>query len=152
LPALALYALFGGHGPFSVWLLLGLAFSVIIVQRSSRAGAGSLLQFMGFASGVLLLYGLQKLVFSQLVVSGQPALGVWADVWLGFLFVLLYGGHIVLVCAGDIPVKRRLQRWLFAGLYLDEWSSRITLKLMPLRLPVQSQFRQPDLVFAKKVS
>jgi NAD(P)H-quinone oxidoreductase subunit 5 len=32
----------------------------------------------------------------------------------------------------------RWRQWLFAGLYLDEWVTRTTLKLWPVKLPVNT--------------
>ena len=142
----------GMHGSFSVWLLMGLALSVVIAQRSSSVHAGGLVQFLVFALLVLALYVVQKLLFSHLVQPGQPVLGVWADIWLAVLFTLLYVGHVLLVQPASNATSARLRQWLFAGLYLDEWSSRITLKLLPLRLPEYKRSRLPYLAVSKKVS
>lgn len=151
-PVLGIFFATGGQAAFSIWLLLGLALSVIIAQRSSVVRVGSLLQFVGFALLVLALYILQKLLFSQVVTVGKPVLGPAADLWLCFLFVLLFVGHIVLSEPGFGLVGQRLHQWLFAGLYLDEWSSRLTLKILPLHLPDYMPSRQPYLALTEKVS
>ena len=35
----------------------------------------------------------------------------------------------------DSTLRQNLSRHLYAGLYLDEWATRFTLKMWPARLP-----------------
>ena len=39
-------------------------------------------------------------------------------------------------------LARRLYRNLFAGLYLDEWATRITLAIWPAQLPLRAASKQ----------
>jgi NAD(P)H-quinone oxidoreductase subunit 5 len=90
------------------------------------------------ALGLVLLvaYLTQKLAVGGLTVAASPS-GWAADLWI----ISLIGA--VTLCAAllrlrpDSAAARRLSLWLFAGFYLDEWVTRTTLKLWPLRLPMR---------------
>jgi NAD(P)H-quinone oxidoreductase subunit 5 len=89
------------------------------------------------------LYIVQKLIFGQLLPASATISLVWADAWLSPLFIAMFIGHIVLRHYNHTAFGTWLWQRLFAGLYLDEWATRVTLKLLPTSLPVQSKAGQP---------
>ncbi|MAY15721.1 MAG: NADH-quinone oxidoreductase subunit L, partial [Oceanospirillaceae bacterium] len=65
-----------------------------------------------------------------------------ADLWVSALFLLLFSLFWLLRYRAHWPLVQRLSLALFAGLYLDEWFTRITLRLWPARLPVRANPKQ----------
>ncbi|ROT44703.1 NADH-quinone oxidoreductase subunit L [Pusillimonas sp. NJUB218] len=131
----------GGQGPAGPWVLLGLALAVLVAQRSSVAVKGGMLYATFVAALIAALYVGQKVLFGHWVHGVPVAVGLWADIALIALTALLFAGHLLLVHGPDTPLGRNFQRWLFAGLYLDEWATRITLRVWPVQLPVPSRSR-----------
>lgn len=122
----------------SPWLLLIVALTVVIAERSSQLHSGRLLLTAGIAISIAVLYYAQKTLIGFTVIhqnTASPSLA--ADVWVCSLIVLLAAGYLLLRNNTASPVRRRLWHVLYAGLYLDEWSTRITLKVWPTRLPVR---------------
>jgi len=68
----------------------------------------------------------------------RPELFSAADVWASGLFIVLFALWWLLRWRADWAVMQRLAVALFAGFYLDEWFTRITLRLWPARLPVRA--------------
>lgn len=132
----------GAHGPVGPWVLLGLALAVLVAQRSSVAVNGEMAYAAFVAATIAALYVGQKVLFGHWVHGAPVAAGLWADMALMVLTVLLFAGHLVLVHWPDTPLGRNFQRWLFAGLYLDEWATRITLRIWPVQLPLPSRSRR----------
>lgn len=143
-PALLLTTLaaWGGHylhtywQPVSVWLLLALALTALIAMRGVAVGWFSSLLL---AAAMIVAYlGLKTLL---LAVTGalNPALlpGTLsaADIWALLLFALLFPLWWALRWRSHWRWVQHLSVALFAGLYLDEWFTRTTLRLWPARLP-----------------
>ena len=129
-----------GIQPVSGWLLLTLALSVLLAQRAP--GGWSLL----LAAGLVLAYSLLKILLQPLTGNLPEVLRVqWfsaADLWVSALFLLLFSVWWLLRYRAHWPLVQRLSLALFAGLYLDEWFTRITLRLWPARLPVRANPKQ----------
>lgn len=129
-----------GIQPVSGWLLLALALTTLLVQRAS--GAWTLL----LAAGLALAYSLLKILLQPLSGELPAELRVqWfsaADLWVSALFLLLFSLWWLLRYRAHWPLVQRLSLALFAGLYLDEWFTRITLRLWPARLPVRANPKQ----------
>jgi NAD(P)H-quinone oxidoreductase subunit 5 len=60
------------------------------------------------------------------------------------LATLLVGSYWVLRQHGHSDLGRRLYRNLYAGFYLDEWATRVTLALWPAKLPKRAAARKPN--------
>lgn len=119
----------------SPWLLLALAFTVLIAERHSQFDSVPL-HLVVFKA--LLLGGTYltlKLLISYHVIAPSFSISLWADIWISALFILLFGGYLIQKYALHQAWVRRINLYLYAGLYLDEWATRITLKLWPVRLP-----------------
>lgn len=129
-----------GIQPVSGWLLLTLALAVLLAQRAP--GGWSLL----LAAGLVLAYSLLKILLQPLTGELSAELRVqWfsaADLWVSALFLLLFSVWWLLRYRAHWPLVQRLSQALFAGLYLDEWFTRITLRLWPARLPVRANPKQ----------
>ncbi|PHS65207.1 MAG: NADH-quinone oxidoreductase subunit L [Thalassobium sp.] len=125
--------------PFSGWLLLALALTAWLTY-SIREGVW--LRPLLLAGALALAYSVLKTLMMPLT-GDLPALlrpGVFsaADLWAGALFLLLFALWWLLRWRPEWPPVQRLSVALFAGLYLDEWFTRITLRLWPARLPVRA--------------
>ena len=75
---------------------------------------------------------------AEVAVSANPI----ADLWFGLLVVLLFGGAWLLTYANDTVMGKRLWNAMFSGLYLDEWSTRVTLAIWPTHLPSPLNVKQ----------
>lgn len=129
-----------GIQPVSGWLLLTLALAVLLAQRAP--GGWSLL----LATGLVLAYSLLKILLQPLTgnlpAELRPGLFSAADLWVSALLLLLFTVWWLLRYRAHWPLVQRLSLALFAGLYLDEWFTRITLRLWPASLPVRANPKQ----------
>jgi len=128
------------QGVWSPWVLFGLALTVLIAQRHGQQRKASLLSAIGLTLLLLTLYSTMKAFFG-LVLPINPALRVdafsLADIWVMGLFISLFVLSWLLRYQAQRPAIQHLSMALFAGLYLDEWLTRLTLKVWPLRLPTR---------------
>jgi len=88
-------------------------------------------------------YVVQKWLLGRIVPPLPPSAGVAADLWVGLLVVLLAGTYWLLRYRSHWAPVQRLAIWLYAGCYLDEWATRVTLRLWPVRLPVRANPKRP---------
>ena len=129
-------------GPYSPWLLLGIAIMILLAEKDSRTQKGSLLGVLSMAVILVTAYSLQKYGAGFIVHQMPPATGVWGDLWIGLLlmtFLLLYW---VMRYWPNHPKIMHFRVDLYAGFYLDEWVTRLNLKLFPKRLPVRVNPKQ----------
>lgn len=128
-----------------LWLLPGSispaqlsAFTLVAVALSlwlpAQPGSGALLRTLISALFLLLAYVAQKKLFAGLLPPVADA-GWPAAFWTLLLFTLLLAGYGLLQMPRT-ALSYRWRQWLFAGLYLDEWVTRTTLKVWPVTLPV----------------
>ena len=132
------------QGVWSVWVLFILALTLLIAERHNL---GTQTQFMPvLVTSILLLvsYSTFKGVFG-FIIPHVPALSVAAfsaaDVVSMALFISLFLLSWLVRYKADHPSIKRLSIMLFAGLYLDEWLTRLTLKIWPIRLPNQAKIK-----------
>lgn len=125
-------------GPYSPWLLLVLCLTVLFAERSGTLHNWSLTQVA--TVGVLLVaaYAVQKTGAHWLTPSLAHGLDVYGDLWVCLLFLALGGGYLIMRYAPSSRFGRNLWLSLYAGLYLDEWATRVTLAVWPHRLPVRN--------------
>lgn len=81
------------------------------------------------------VYGAQQLGLSHLITLPEFSLSLWQLVWVSMLFILLGSLYWLLKLTANHPIGHGLYRWLYAGFYLDEWSTRLTLAVWPTELP-----------------
>jgi len=126
----------------SVWLILALFPLVMLSERSSQVTAASLALTAGLAGVVVAAYALQKMLFTGAApVAALPDLA--QAIWCASLAVLLISAYWILRQRGHSPLGRALYRNLYAGFYLDEWATRVTLALWPAKLPQRAALRKP---------
>ena len=127
------------QGVWSMWLLLALALTTLIAQRHSERQHKSIMPVLGFSIVLILSYSGFKWVFGA-IISPIPVMHVEAfsalDTVAALLFISLFILSWMLKYQPHKPSMQGLYIALFAGLYLDEWLTRLTLKLWPVRMPI----------------
>ncbi|TPE54120.1 NADH-quinone oxidoreductase subunit L [Maribrevibacterium harenarium] len=130
------------QGPIAPWLLLAFALSLYLAQALTTPQPAHWWQLLGMGILIGVGYSLGKLAFGELLGSEtllrQAALS-GADVWVISLFVTLFVLALALRYRAHRPWVQRLSIALFAGFYLDEWFTKITLRLWPVTLPGRTQ-------------
>jgi NAD(P)H-quinone oxidoreductase subunit 5 len=138
--SIAVYGL-GYEGALSIWLILALALTMLIAQRHGAGYQSSILPFVGLALALIVSYSGLKAGLGMLLpldASLRVSAFSFPDLWVMTLFSILFALSWLLRFQADRPAMQRLSMVLFAGLYLDEWLTRLTLKLWPVRLPTQT--------------
>ncbi|MEE4277745.1 MAG: NADH-quinone oxidoreductase subunit L [Halieaceae bacterium] len=129
------------HSDASLWLLLALFPVIMLSERSSQRTQASLILTAGLGGLFVIAYAVQKAIFGGLApVTALP--GFAAALWCAALATLLIGAYWVLRQRGHSDLGRRLYRNLYAGFYLDEWATRVTLAVWPARLPQRAAARK----------
>lgn len=128
-----------GYGNSTLpWLLLVFAIALIIARQTQ------MLSGIMVAVGVLFLYIVQKKIFGLVMPNGS-ALGLTAELWVLCWTVLLAVGYLMI---HFFPESERVKQWrinLFSGLYLDEWATRMTLRIWPTSMPAIHEQRLKSL-------
>lgn len=130
------------EGPFSPWLLLVIALGLVIADRSSTGLRGSYFRVVGLSVGLVIVYFALKSVFGSFAFSVSSQFIGYADVWFCFIATSLFMGYLLLRYAPDGDAGRKLWQWLYAGLYLDEWATKMTLAVWPTKLPSRANPKQ----------
>lgn len=145
--ALAFGAYLGFAGIFGIpisaaeWLLLAL-YSVGFGNLWRRRGW--LLSLAMVTPLVALHLGL-KAGIEPLLALPESATESWALVWTAVVVLVLGAGGWLIKFGRHSALHESLYRTLYAGLYLDEWATRITLALWPVRLPKPFTLAKPVL-------
>lgn len=133
------------QGSMGIWVLLGVALTHLLVQRCSHTTSvfkGYLLPVVSIAVFALVSYSALKSLLAHLFPH-EPSLRVVAfgaeDIWVITLFTALAVLSWLLRYQAHRPAMQKLSMILFAGLYLDEWLTRLTLKVWPVKLPKRSK-------------
>lgn len=134
--------LFGFDSAFSAWWLFALALTILIVQWRTCEHSPSVVYT--FMMGVFLC-----VIYAALKYAMHYALPTYsthtiqafslADIWAMVLFSLLFILSALLHYQVRWRAVRRLSIALFAGLYLDEWLTRLVLKFWPVTLPARAK-------------
>ena len=130
------YLVYSHAQPLSVWLLLGLALTALIAMRSAAVGwFSSLVLAVAVAVAYVALKALLTPVAGDLHREFVVTMFSAPDLWVLALFAVLFSLWWVLRWRAQWLWVERLSTALFAGLYLDEWFTRTTLRIWPARLP-----------------
>ncbi|KUJ72774.1 NADH-quinone oxidoreductase subunit L [Thiomicrospira sp. WB1] len=124
-------------GPYSPWLLLAIALTLLIAERRGRLSVASVTGMMTLAGVLLVAYTLQKNGVGIIVPSMPTSVGWPGDLWIAVLLGLFMAGYILMRYHADQPWMVKTRRAFYAGFYLDEWVTRLNLRLYPTRLPVR---------------
>ncbi|SBS29793.1 NADH-quinone oxidoreductase subunit L [Marinomonas aquimarina] len=131
------------QGPLSPWLLMGIALALLVAQWRSVPHPTSLLRLAFIALALSALYGGLKTATGWLlqdhIAAHTSAAFSAADLWACGIFISLFVLAVCLRYYAHLPWVRRFSVNLFAGLYLDEWFTKITLKIWPVTLPAHSK-------------
>ena len=120
--------------------IVSLALSPLLTARALRAGGLWPLAMAAGAFGVALAYFGLHHVFAwwlDMPASRTGGLGL-AVAWVLVCFGLLFALQSLIRARPHGRVATALYPWFYAGLYLDEWFTRLTFRLWPARLSPQS--------------
>ena len=108
----------------------------LLLSENLNAGVKHLLNLLMTAIGIASLYAIWHGVFGQLFISAN--IGLVATIWVLVLFITLFLSYIMLCYYPNSAFSKWLYLRLFAGFYLDEWSTKITMMLWPAKLPAKT--------------
>ena len=133
---------FGFESAFSAWWLFALAQTILIIQWRTCEHPPSIIYT--FMMGLMLCVVYAALKFTtHYALPSYPTHTVQAfslaDIWAMVLFSLLFLLSALLHYQVRWRAVRRLSIALFAGLYLDEWLTRLVLKFWPVTLPARTK-------------
>lgn len=124
------------HGPISPWVLLAASLGTFLATRSRNTDQTQLYIMLGLVLAITASYLLLKVTIGYHVTEDFPApvspLSMM-DIWMVSVFSLLFFSHLVLEYIADKPWVKHFRHLLFAGLYLDEWFTRVTLWIWPVK-------------------
>jgi len=139
------------QGPFSPWLIMGAAITLLLAERSSQSRLEKLTSVLPLATIFISAYVIQKYAAGYLVTPLEPSAGWLADAWVISLFVLLFCVYWVLLYFPQSLLAKRFAISLFAGFYLDEWTTRTTQRIWPVKLPTRANAKQLQ-TFSEEIS
>ncbi|QSX33890.1 NADH-quinone oxidoreductase subunit L [Shewanella avicenniae] len=114
-------------------VLIWFALAALIVPSVSRWDIASLPRIalsLGVACALLTLYSFSKHHLAPLIGQDTP-LNLYADTLVALLFFSLFALSVALQYWPHVRWVKSLFIWLNAGAYVDEWATRLTLKLWP---------------------
>jgi len=134
LPAIALLVSLSGVSllPLSPWLIVAAALTVFLTQLSAVGGRQQIVYSLSWCLLLLGTYWAFKTILAPVIPAHEHTYRVWFDVWILSLFAILLLGYFQLRYNPQSTSSHRLFIALNAGFYLDEWLTRLTLKLWPL--------------------
>ena len=122
------------------WLVISFAFVVYAAHQFAPTTSAPIHRWrnggraIATLAGLLLLYLLVKTLLANQLGLHQHLSSLAADVWVSGLLLVLMIGHFVLQLLPHHAAVRRTWIALNAGLYLDEWMTRFTLRWWPVTL------------------
>jgi len=117
----------------SAFLLL-MMFLVLFLERRGSQYAAEWPRLIAAAVLMMAAYALQKTLFGAFAPA-NAGFDAAATFWCCALFAALLYAYWLLRYHPKRPTARWLYRNLYAGFYLDEWATRATRRLWPVRLP-----------------
>jgi len=123
--------------PYSPWVLLAIALTLLIAERRGRMTSASVASMVGLAVILVAAYTLQKSGIHFIVEPQATSVGLAGDIWMAALFIGFFIGYILLKYHRDHPMVVSTWRAFYAGFYLDEYITRLNLRIYPTRLPVR---------------
>lgn len=123
--------------PYSPWVLLAIALTLLIAERRGRLSQASVGSMLGLAVILTVAYTLQKNGIHFIVEPKTTSVGLAGDLWMTLLFLVFFAGYILLRYHREHPMVVSTWRAFYAGFYLDEYITRLNLRIYPTRLPVR---------------
>ncbi len=118
--------------PYSPWVLLAGTAIVLLAKRSIRTTP---LTAVVPILMLIALYVVLKTGIANLLPNVQHIYYWQSDLLVSVLFIGLFVAYIALFEIEHKALRSRLLPLLNAGFYLDEWSTRVTLRIWPISLP-----------------
>lgn len=125
------------NGFLAIAAIVSIAITILLSENLySRA---KIIPIGLMALGIVLFYVIWHTLFSNLLPAHilQPTLNSTMLIWVLILFTSLLFGYITLRYLPYSKFGQWLYLNLYAGFYLDEWATRITLKVWPVKLPAR---------------
>ena len=125
------------QGPASPWLLMALAFTAFLAMRTANSDQTQMYILVTITIALVSFYATIKGVIQSYIVPAFPApIGIFSlmDIWVSALLVTLFALHFIMQTFANHIAVKRFKQLLFAGFYLDEWFTKVTLKLYPIPL------------------
>jgi NAD(P)H-quinone oxidoreductase subunit 5 len=134
LPSVALLVSLSGASllPLSPWLIVATALTVFLTQLSAVGGRQQIAYSLYWCLVLLGSYWAFKTILAPVIPSHEHTYSGLFDMWMLSLFAILLLGYLQLQYSPQSTSSHRLFIALNAGFYLDEWLTRLTLKLWPL--------------------
>jgi len=133
----ASFTLSSYQGPASPWLLMALAFTAFLAMRTANSDQTQMYILVAITIALVSFYATIKGVIQSYIVPAFPApIGMFSlmDIWVSALLVTLFALHFIMQTFANHIAVKRFKQLLFAGFYLDEWFTKVTLKLYPITL------------------
>ncbi len=132
------YSVAGTVTALTPWVVLAIAmlwyFANASQSRINVLLSSGFVVLLGFAAYLTL-----KSLFPLMLQDLPMALNIWADIWISGLFITLFSIYLALQYRPERQPSRTLFIALNAGFYLDEWASRLTMKIWPVAIPLTSR-------------
>jgi len=127
------------NAPYSPWVLLAGTAIVLLANRSVRANPMTAIMPV---AALIAFYVMLKSSIANLLPNIQHDYYWQSDLLASVLFVGLFVAYFALFEMQHKALRQRLLPLLNAGFYLDEWSTRVTLRIWPISLPKkQAKFK-----------
>jgi len=119
------------HHP-AMLLMLGFALSCCLLEAQAAQGRTALLLYLSCAL-LPLLYFVWQAGFVMLLPPHSPVIGdgMAAISWMLLLLLLFFAAFLALRCRPQQRAVQCLFLYLYGGLFVDEWMTRLTLRLWP---------------------
>ncbi len=136
-PSVALFIYIAGAAlfPLSPWLVLSVALMVYVAQFVATGGRRQAAHAAGLCLLLLGSYLVLKTILAPAVAVHGHTYSAWFDVWVVCLFAAQVLIYLQMQYRPLSMTSHRLFIALNAGFYLDEWMTRLTLKVWPTLPP-----------------
>lgn len=128
-------ALSGWPAVFSPWVVIAIALTSLLAYHINGSHKRLVLKALMVGGGGVLAYSLFSFVLAKFVPHAPTQFSHLADAWVSTLFVVMFTVFLFLQNGAHRKTQRSWFIALNAGFYLDEWATRITLRLWPVALP-----------------
>lgn len=133
----ASFSLSSYQGPASPWVLMTLAFTSFLAMRTANSDQTQMYILVAITIALVSFYAAIKGMIQRYIVPSFPApmdMFSLMDLWVSALLVTLFALHFAMQTFASHIIVKRFKQLLFAGFYLDEWFTNVTLKLYPIPL------------------
>ena len=113
--------------------VISIAITLMLSENLIIGVKNNPLYLLMMALSIVVLYVSWHALFEQFFSSAN--ISPLAAAWVVFLFVSLFCSYIMLRYYPYSKLSQWLYLHLFAGFYLDEWTTKITMILWPAKLP-----------------